>query len=71
MKLNSINESEKNPIIGKIKTIPLSDDFESEDYNIIAIKEKDGIKYYITDQWYKPGVRQIIPSSMVADFQKA
>lgn len=50
---------------GKVREIP------SETYNIVNIVETvKGVKIYITDQEYKPGVPQILCEDLIEEYKK-
>ena len=60
----------KLPVIGKLTTKPLSfgnSSFPSSTYEIVEISD-DG-EIYITNQWYKSGVPQIIHKNLVQSYE--
>lgn len=79
-KLNEAFDVKKMPIIGKIvtKKIEMKEANGDEvltipetNYDIVAISTTNNKKFYITNQWHKPGVPLIIADDLVKSFKKA
>jgi len=47
---------------GKVISLP------GKSYNVIQIGESNGHKIYVTDQYNKPGVRQLVPDYFVKKY---
>lgn len=65
----------KEPIIGIIKTEPLivfvngvETTFPGKEYQVVEVIEHKGQKIYVVNQWYKPGVPQLIHEGMVYEW---
>lgn len=61
----------KAPIIGKIVTSPMEFGdlkYPPAEYNVVEILGDGDNKIYVTSQWYKSGVPQLVHSKMVDQF---
>ncbi len=77
----SPSEKLKKPIIGTI-TAQLAGEvsqggktrqvaFPEDSYEVIDIvNTKSGEQVYVCNEWYKPGIPQLVPASMVKNFTK-
>jgi hypothetical protein len=58
----------KAPVIGKIATAPFKfgeREISGEEYDVVEIVGEGDNKIYITSQWYKSGVPQLVHGKMV------